>query len=530
MLPFQKKLTNTFYALLSLPATAMGFGLAVQIAALSWLLSTKYGLEIRDIGLVWATGPLAGIIGQVIIGIISDRVWIWNGRRRAFIWIGGVLAALGLLALPNIGVIQASMGLEGVLGVAIVVSLTIDLAINVSFNPTRAIIADVTPEGRPRTKGYTWMQTVSGSFGVLAYLIGAVWDNYVLIYFGVVLVFLFSILPPFFIKEPRKLGYYGKDDDKGAPDPDEEIEKPRGNEASLVEIMKTILPLWGFLLYAVYGILARFGAIPRIPNYGFEIFCLVLTFALMFYTLTRKEDGISKEKDGLTGFRKVLAAHAFTWVGVQTMFIYMFAFVRYRVPELADVDMDPALVAPLENGELDPDRADAIDDTIGRIVNWSFFSLNLVAAIIPVLILEPLAAKFGRVKTHTFSIAIMAFGYLSVLYFGYSPIIIYLLMAIVGIGWAATISLPFAIMSQKIPQSRMGLYMGLFNLSVVLPQFVSSFGIGEVVDDAENKSLIFIICAVTVAISAIAWAMVKEPKDVFTENPVVAEQGDKDDV
>ncbi len=528
MLAFQKNLTNGFYAMLSLPDTAMGFGLAVQIAALSWLLSTQYGLEIRDIGLVWATGPLAGIIGQVVIGIISDKVWIWNGRRRAFIWIGGVLAALGLLALPNIGVIQASMGLDGILGVAIVVSLTIDLAINVSFNPTRSIIADVTPEGRPRTKGYTWMQTVSGSFGVLAYLIGAVWDNYILIYFGVILVFLFSVVPPFFIKEPKHLGHYGRGE-KEAEEAEEASraarsqQKDRVNEASLTEIMKTILPLWGFLLYAIYGIFGRLGLIPRIPYYGFEIFCLALTAGLIIYTMTRREEGLSREKDGLTGFRKVLAAHSFTWIGVQTMFIYMFVFVRYRVPELADVEVDPE--ALVEAGELTAARIQDINETIGRIVNWSFFSLNLVAAIIPVMILEPLAARFGRVRTHTVSIAIMALGYYGILQFGFTPAIIYAMMVIVGVGWAATISLPFAIMSQKIPQSRMGLYMGLFNLSVVLPQFVSSFGVGEVVDDAENKGIIFIVAAITVGISALLWAFVKEPKDVFTKHPVLASNG-----
>lgn len=517
MLAFQKNLSNSFYALLSLPATAMGFGLAVQIAALSWLLSTKFNLEIRDIGLVWATGPLAGIIGQVVIGIISDNVWVWNGRRRAFILVGGVLAALGLLALPNIGVIQASMGLEGILGIAIVVSLSIDLAINISFNPTRSIIADVTPEGRPRTKGYTWMQTVSGSFGVLAYLIGAVWDNYILIYFGVVLVLLFSIIPPFFIKEPRHLGQYGKSDEdaEAANKVVHANKESKVNEASLPEIMKTILPLWGFLLYAIYGILGRLGLIPPIPNYGFEIACLVITVGVITYTMTRKEDGISRERDGLTGFRKVLAAHSFTWIGVQTMFIYLFAFVRYRVPELASVDIDPALLA--ENGAAETARLNEINDTIGRIVNWSFFSLNLVAAIIPVVILEPLAARFGRVRTHAISLGVMAVGYYGILQFGYTPAMIYSLMAIVGIGWAATISLPFAIMSQKIPQSRMGLYMGLFNLSVVLPQFVSSFGVGELVNDAIDKGIIFIVCTLTIGISAVLWAFVKEPRDIYTE-------------
>ena len=110
-----------------------------------------------------------------------------------------------LLALPNLDVISASMGVGGILGVAIAVALTLDLAINVSFNPTRAIIADVTTDGDERTKGYTWMQSISGTFGVLAYAIGAMFNNYVLIYAGAVVVLLFSILPPLFITEPREL-------------------------------------------------------------------------------------------------------------------------------------------------------------------------------------------------------------------------------------------------------------------------------------------------------------------------------------
>ncbi|MDD3559650.1 MAG: MFS transporter, partial [Melioribacteraceae bacterium] len=204
MLEMQKKLTNTFYALLSLPSTAMGFALSVQISALSWILSTKYGLEIHDVGLVWAAGPIAGILGQIIFGIISDKVWFWNGRRRGFIFIGGFLAAIMMLALPNLDVISSTLGIDGILGVAIAVALSLDLAINVGFNPTRSIIADVTPEGVEWTKGYTWMQTISGTFGVLAYVIGAVWNNYVLIYFGVGLVFLLSVIPPIFIEEPKE--------------------------------------------------------------------------------------------------------------------------------------------------------------------------------------------------------------------------------------------------------------------------------------------------------------------------------------
>ncbi len=205
MLAIQQRLSRPFLVLLTLPATAMGFALCVQISALSWILATKYGLEIHDIGLVWAAGPLAGIVGQVLIGIMSDDMWFWGGRRRPFLIVGGTLAALMLLALPSIGVISSRLGFDGVLGVAIAVAIALDLSINVSFNPARSLITDLTPEGAARTRGYTWMQTVSGSFGVLAYAIGAVFGNVALIYVGAALVLAFSILPVFVITEPRSL-------------------------------------------------------------------------------------------------------------------------------------------------------------------------------------------------------------------------------------------------------------------------------------------------------------------------------------
>ncbi|GAB4299683.1 MAG: MFS transporter [Ignavibacteriaceae bacterium] len=481
MLEIQKKLTKTFYALLALPATAMGFALSVQISALSWILSTKYGLEIHDVGLVWAAGPVAGILGQVIVGIISDNVWIWNGRRRPFIFIGGFLAALMLLALPNIDIITESLGLQGILGVAIAVALTLDLAINISFNPTRSIIADVTPEGTERTKGYTWMQTISGTFGVLAYVIGAVWNNYVLIYVGVFLVLALSIIPPFFIEEPKVLN-----------DSNETGNKEK-TKTSFGEIINSIQPLWGFLLYAVYAITGRFAG-WHFDHYYIELFCFLITIVFIVKAVIVNVEALPKREAGIVGFKKVLAAHSFTWIGIQTMFVYMFAYVQYKVYGFVDG-------SPIDDATL---------IEMGRVVSISFLILNAVGAILPAFVLEPITRRIGRVKTHAICISTMAIGYALLLFFGFTPLVVYIVMGILGIGWAATISLPFAIMSQKVDQSKMGLYMGLFNLAVVLPQLVASFGVGQAVSRAEDKSLIFIISAITLAISAILWFMVKE--------------------
>ncbi|MCU7495798.1 MAG: SLC45 family MFS transporter [Ignavibacteria bacterium] len=413
MLGIQKRFTNSFYAILSLPATAMGFALSIQISALSWILSTKYNLRIDEVGFVWAAGPLAGILGQVIIGIISDKVWLWGGRRRPFILIGGLLASVMLLALPNIHIIGAMLGAKSLLLIATVVALTLDLAINISFNPTRSVIADVTPEGNARTKGYTWMQTISGFFGVLAYVVGAIFGNYALIYAGIGVVLLFSILPILFITEPKNVAEEKKTEE------------------------------------------------------------------------TAKAETSSKPAAGTGQLFKIYFAHGFTWLGVQTMFIYIIAYIQQKL-------------------------APASENETGQIIAISFAILNTVGFILPAFVLEPLSEKMGRIRTHISCVAIMALGYFGIVAFGKSVVMLYVLMAILGIGWSAVVSLPFAIYSEKVNKNRMGFYMGIFNLSVVIPQLFASYGSGYVIQNSPDKNVIFIISGVSLTVSALLWFFVKE--------------------
>lgn len=409
MLTFQKKLTNLFYVVLGLPSTAMGFALSIQIAVLSWILRTKYHLEIDQIGIVWAAGPIAGILGQPLIGLISDKVWFWGGRRRPFIIIGGILASMMIFALPNIDRINTFFGIGSLMAVAITVALTLDLSINISFNPTRSIIADVTPAGTARTKGYTWMQSISNLFGSGAYLIGALIGNYFLIYAGVIIVFVFSIGPLFFIKEPRVLK-------RELDDAGDEIQATKTK--------------WG------------------------ELF-------------------------------KLYFAHGFSWLGIQTMFIYIIAFIEQKIHPENNIQT-------------------------GQMIGWSFFILNAVGSIWPAFLLEPVSKKIGRVNTHILAVASMSIGYFGIVFFSRNAISLYALMMILTFGWAAVVSLPFAIMSEKVDKSRMGFFMGIFNLSVVLPQLVSSFLIGRIINHVVNKNLIFIISGASLAVSALLWILVTD--------------------
>lgn len=405
MLNIQKNLSKGFFAILSLPATAMGFALSVQISALSWILSTKYGLDIHEVGIVWAAGPIAGIFGQVIIGLISDGTWFWGGRRKPFILIGSTFAALALVALPNIDKLSTASGLS-LLTTAVLVAITLDLAINISFNPTRSIIADVTPNGPKRTQGYTMMQTISGFFGVLAYVISVIYNNYILINLSILLVIAFSWIPAWLISEPRNL--------------EQDTKNPQSDQSATVV---KLLPLF--------------------------------------------------------------LAHAFCWLGVQTMFVYMTFYLKDVFPGISD-------------------------DAVGKNLSIGFAILNTVGFIMPAFIFEPASRILKRKTIHFIAMGIMAVAYLYLCTGFVTLTTFYIAMGIAGIGWAATVSLPFAILSDQVSQNKMGFYMGIFNLSVVLPQLVASLVLNQVIAATDDKKSIFLICGLALALSTILWFYVKD--------------------
>jgi hypothetical protein len=65
-------------------------------------------------------------------------------------------------------------------------------------------------------------------------------------------------------------------------------------------------------------------------------------------------------------------------------------------------------------------------------------------------------------------------------------------------------------MSEKVDKSRMGFFMGIFNLSVVLPQLIVSLFFGSIIQNAADKNIIFIISGVSLSISAILWLLVRD--------------------
>lgn len=488
MLAIQKKLTNTFYILLSLPATAVGFCFSTQVATLSWILSTKYDLQIEDVTLVWLAGPLSGIIAQPIVGLISDKSWFLGGRRKPYIIIGGVLASGLLLALPKLSFISQSTGLS-IFVIAIIIALFLDLSINVTFNPARALIADVTPTGSPRTKGYSWMQVVSGTFGIGAYLISLVFGNMTLIYTAAVLVLMFSIIPVIFIKEPRHF----------AIEPAITIEK----RSSFRETLSLLFPLYGFAAFGIFVIINKTilnGAWDKSQT-NFMLLCLIATMALGITTIINGKNQPSDKNE----FQKIMLANAFSWLGIQSMFVMSYFFIKEKL--IAGID--PNSVYANKFSSFITGAVQSAESTAGNLLSLGFLLLNLIGAILPVLVLEPLSKLKGKVRIYRIAIACMSAGYFILYTSGTSEIAFYIGMLICGIGWSAVISLVFAIMTEKVNANKMGLYMGLFNFSIVLPAMMTP-GVSKIVKDATDYSILYLVTGISLFISLLCWLFVRE--------------------
>jgi len=486
MLKIQKKMNNAFLALLGLPATAVGFALSTQIAALSWILSNKYGLDIHDVAFVWLAGPIAGIFGQVIVGMISDNVWFMGGRRRPFIIIGGLVSTIAFLALPNISAISKITGVTDIILIASVIALFLDLSVNVTFNPARSIIADLTPEGKVRTSGYVWMQIISGFFGVFAYFLSMLFGNELLLYIAAVIVFITAVFPILFIQEKKDLAQVKEEEKFG-----------------VWMIFKEIYPLYGFLVFGVFSLFFHFFT-EELAAWHNPVLIGALTYSVVI-GIVNIVQGI-KNPSNKNEFQKIMLAHSFTWVAFQSMFIMSGFFIENQImPNLNVSGITANWFAEKLTGDTQTAAA-----SIGNIVSLGFFILNLVGAIFP-LILQSIAKNIGRVKTYIGALSFSAIGYFYIAFFSHVEFDFYIGMFLVGIGWSAVISIVFAIMSERVNPAKMGLFMGVFNLAVVLPQMMSN-GVANIIKETGNHQLLYIFCGCLITCSLIFWIFVKEPE------------------
>ncbi len=202
------------------------------------------------------------------------------------------------------------------------------------------------------------------------------------------------------------------------------------------------------------------------PNvyFSFYIGAAVLLSAILWTVIRTKEyppdfyeeenkTTVKKEKFSIPKpMIQLLLVQFFSWFALFTMWVFT----------------TPA-VAKTFYGTVDPNSA-AFQEA-GDWVGILFGVYNLVSAIIA-MSLPLIARKIGRKKTHALALAIGGLSYLSFSIIP-NPDLLILPMIGIGIAWGSILAMPYAMLASSIPPKQMGMFMGLFNMSITIPQIIS---------------------------------------------------------
>jgi len=156
---------------------------------------------------------------------------------------------------------------------------------------------------------------------------------------------------------------------------------------------------------------------------------------------------------------------------------------------------------------------DSTSEAYNEAANWVgvLFGLYSVFAAIFAIFMNKIADKFGRKKTYAFSLLLGGLGFLSIYLFKNHYALIFSMVG-VGVAWAAILAMPYAILARSLPAGKTGVYMGLFNITVVVPQINSGILSGTLLKFVFNESAIFMIimAGVSMLFAALSVSFVKE--------------------
>jgi len=223
------------------------------------------------------------------------------------------------------------------------------------------------------------------------------------------------------------------------------------------------------------------GIIPDNVRWSFYIGAFFFLSSVLYTVFTSKEyppvdiTDAEKAKESKKGFgggakeilnairnmpprmRQVALVQFFTWPALFLMWFYYTTAVAVNIFHGID-DKDPVYA----------DGADFAGLTLSfyNVVTFAF------AFVLPFI-----ANKFGRKRTHMLCLICGAIGLLSV-GFVHNQYMLYLNMTGVGIAWASILSMPYAMISGSLPKDKVGIYMGIFNFFIVLPEIIASLFFG----------------------------------------------------
>ena len=145
-------------------------------------------------------------------------------------------------------------------------------------------------------------------------------------------------------------------------------------------------------------------------------------------------------------------------------------------------------------------------------VGWLFATYNAVAAVAALTLLPFIAGRVGKAKAHVFGLLCGAIGFASFFVIR-DPQALLVSEIGIGIAWASILAMPYAILASSLPQQKLGIYMGLFNVFIVVPQLLVATVMGSIMKAFFPTEPIWTMAfaAGTLVIAALAMMRVQVP-------------------
>ena len=424
-------------------------GFALQNANASRILQI-FGADVHELSWFWIIAPLMGLIVQPIIGHYSDKTWGRYGRRKPYFLVGAILASIGLVLMPQAEIFIAFLP---ALWVGAGMLMIMDASFNIAMEPFRALVGDNLRTDQ-RTLGFS-VQTALIGFGAV---IGS-WLPYAL---------------------NNWFGVSNESSDGGVP-------------------FNLIL---SFIIGAAVLVISILVTVISTKEYSPE--------ELDSFEKEKVEQEIiskTKEKDSTslldifddfrkmpTTMRQLSWVQFFSWFGLFGMWVFATPAIAQHIYGLPYTDSSSA------------SYQDA-GDWIGIL----FGVYNLISAFYA-FALPYIAKKVGRKRTHAMSLIIGGLGLISIYFM---PDKNWLIVSMIGVGiaWASILAMPYAILAGSISPKKMGVYMGIFNFFIVIPQIINALIGGPLVKYAYDNHAIFALMMSGVSF-LIAASLVYKVKDV----------------
>jgi len=452
-------------------------GFALQNANVSRIFQTL-GASIDELPILWIAGPATGLIVQPIIGHLSDRTWGWLGRRRPYFLLGACLCTFALICFPT----------APALWVAAALMWMLDASINISMEPFRAFVGDMV-DASQRTAGYAFQTVFIGAGAVAASAAPAL-----LARLGVA-----NSAPPGHVPPSVAWAFY-----MGAAVllatvlwtvvttreyPPEEV--ARFDEAPATVGLVPPGPLVIDLLWLAGGAIV----LAAIPALSLDKPLYVLGAGLAGFGVARLANRISERAGARDTMLNNLLSDLKTMPPLMKR-LAQIQFLSWSALFILWIYATP-VVAHLQFGTLDPASQAYQDgaDWVGLL----FATYNGIAALYAFL-MPQIVKRIGAAAMHGINLLTGAAAYLAIPLLHDAQA---LLVAMLGVGmaWASILTIPYALLAGALPARKLGVYMGIFNIFIVVPQLVVSSCMGSIAHAffPHASQLVFVVGAALLA-------------------------------